>query len=80
MSYRHDLDGLPAFHLLLEDPFETLVAADVDRAHGAAHRENGWLLFLESLALRSTFMTDTEAAAELLRIEEARGVAWENTA
>ena len=71
-----DLEGLPAFHALLEDPFEALVAADVATAHSEAHRANGWLVFMESLELRPRVRTDTECVAELLRHEEMSGVRW----
>ncbi len=77
--YAYNLDGLPAFRTLLEGPpedVEDLVFFDVDAAHGEANRQNGWGVLLESLAAKPRMMTDTEAVASLLRMEEARGLDW----
>ncbi len=78
--YDYGLDGLPAFRTLLgpapEDPVEGLVSSDVDAAHGEANRQNGWGVLIESLATKPLMMTDTEAVASLLRMEEAAGLDW----
>ena len=81
---RRTFDGLPAFHALLEgpgpasaSPLDRLVDADVDRAHREARALNGWSCLLESLDLKPKFMNDAEACRELLRMERARGLDWE---
>lgn len=78
--YAYGLDGLPAFRTLLEDPpgdpVEDLVSFDVDEAHGQANRQNGWKVLMESLDARPRMMTDTEAVASLIRMEEALGLDW----
>ncbi len=76
MPYQQTFDGLPAFHELLEDPFEALVDQDVEAAHARANAENGWHVFMDTLSVRPRVVNDVGLVAAVLHAEDEAGIRW----